>query len=365
MRLKEKILYVVLCFFKIFLPFTKVKKNKILFVSLESDVLEHEFKMLYDELSGKGYELHCSLTKFEMNILGSIKYFFTCIHLLFDINTSSLVILDYNNYVVSKFKREGVKVLQLWHASGAIKKFGNAIKRDYLIHNYDYVIANAEAFRQNYAQAFGVKKEQVFITGIPGTDCLYQREYHECNRALMLEKFPIINRKKVVLYAPTFRGRLITGFKDAYMDVDKVQELLGNDYVIMYKMHPLLRKYEISKNPNIICCNEEELYLLFAVTDYLISDYSALIFDFSVLEKPMLFFTPDLDTYKQETGLFLDYEKEIPGPICTHEEEIVELIKHNDFDMESISKFNKKYHAYSDGKSLDRVLRLIEEIMDR
>lgn len=365
MRLKEKILYVVLCFFKIFLPFTKVKKNKILFVSLESDVLEHEFKMLYDELSGKGYELHCSLTKFEMNILGSIKYFFTCIHLLFDINTSSLVILDYNNYVVSKFKREGVKVLQLWHASGAIKKFGNAIKRDYLIRNYDYVIANAEVFRQSYAQAFGVREEQVFITGIPETDCLYKQDYHECNRTSMLEKFPIIKGKKVVLYAPTFRGRLITGFKDAYMAVDKVQELLGDDYVIMYKMHPLLRKYEISKNPNIVCCNEEQLYPLFAVTDYLISDYSALIFDFSVLEKPMLFFTPDLDTYKKETGLFLDYENEIPGPICTYEEEIVKHIKNNKFDMKSISKFNKKYHAYSDGKSLDRVLYLIEEIMDR
>lgn len=365
MHLKERILYFVLCFFRLFLPFTKIKKNKILFVSLESDVLEHEFKMIYERLAEKDYDLHCSLTKFEMNAWGSLKYFFTCIHLLFDINTSSLVILDYNNYVVSKFKRNGVRVLQLWHASGAIKKFGNEINRDYLIKNYDYVIANAETFRQSYAQAFGVKTEQVIVTGIPETDCLYKQEYHKQNREKMLKKFPILEGKKVILYAPTFRGRLITGFKDVYMNVDKVQELLGNDYVIMYKMHPLLRNYEISQNPNIICSNEEELYALFSVTDFLISDYSALIFDFSTLERPMLFFAPDVQTYKMETGFFLDYDKEMPGPICMSEEKIVEAIKNNDFDKETISKFNKKYHAYFDGESLNRVLRLINRIMDR
>lgn len=365
MRLKERVLYFVLCFFRVFLPFTKIKKNKILFVSLESDVLEHEFKMIYDELQGKGYQLCCSLTKFELSILGSLKYFFTCIRLLFDINTSALVILDYNNYVVSKFKRKGVKILQLWHASGAIKKFGNEIKRDYPIKNYDYVIANAEAFRKSYAKAFGVCENQIYITGRPETDCLYQLDYHKKNRKKIVEKYPVIKGKKVILYAPTFRGRLITGFKNVYMNVDKVQELLGDEYVILYKMHPLLRNYQIGSHPNIICCNDEELYHLFSVADYLISDYSALIFDFSIMNKPMLFFVPDLDVYREETGLFIEYEKEMPGPICNDEEEIATIIKKDVFDMGLIEKFNTHYHKYSDGKSIHRVLQLIEGIMDR
>lgn len=366
MRLKERILYIVLSFFKIFLPFTKINQNKVLFVSLENSKLENEFKMVSDELKKQGkYELHYILVKFEATFKGSIQYFFVCIRQLFAINTSKLVILDYNNYVVSKFKREGVNVLQLWHASGAIKKFGNEIKRDYLIANYDFVISNSEEFREHYAKAFGLDKKQIEITGIPKTDCLYSENYHRRSKEKMYKKYPQLKGKKVVLYAPTFRGRLMTGFKDAYMNLDYLYELLNSDeYIIMYKMHPLLEGCCICQNKKIICCNNENLYQLFSITDYFISDYSATIFDYSLMEKPMLFYTPDLKIYEKENGIYLDYINEMPGPICYKEEQVATCIRKDSFDLEKVKRFKHKYHKYDDGKSLNRVIMLIQRIMD-
>ena len=81
------------------------------------------------------------LTHFEKNILWmNFLYFLNTIKQIFVINTSALGIINDNNYVISNFKRKGVTVLQVWHAAGAIKKFGKVIKREYPIANYDYVI---------------------------------------------------------------------------------------------------------------------------------------------------------------------------------------------------------------------------------
>lgn len=363
---KEKILYITLSLLKVFFPFMKIRSNKIVFVSLESNKLENEFKMLSKQLmKDNQYDLQYVLFKFDGTLLGSVKYFFVCIHQFFEINTSKLVILDYNNYVVSKFKRKGVQVLQLWHASGAIKKFGNETKRDYPIANYDYVIANSDQFKPYYAKAFGVSEQQVIVTGIPKCDCLYNPEYLESRKIKIIEKYPQIQNKKIVLYAPTFRGRITSGFKNVYMDLNKLHELLGEEYVIMYKLHPLLKNHIISNHPNIICCNSENLYHLFSITDYFISDYSAIIFDFSIMNKPMIFYAFDLDKYKEETGIFLDYLNEMPGPVCYNEEEVANSILADEFDLSKIEAFCRKYHKYNDGHSLSRVLTLIKDIMSK
>ena len=96
-----------------------------------------------------------------------------CFRQLYEINTSKLIILNDNNFVVTKFKRKGTYVLQTWHACGAIKKFGNQLTtRQYPVKNYDVVLANSSYWTQAYSEAFGVKQEQIAITGMPRVDVL-------------------------------------------------------------------------------------------------------------------------------------------------------------------------------------------------
>ena len=364
MKLKKMIIYLILSFCRLFLVFMKQNPNKITFISLENDTLSGDFSLISNKLKQDGkYELQYVLVKFEKTLLGNIKYLFVCIKQFFAINTSKLVLLDYNNYVVSKFKRKNVKVLQLWHATGAIKKFGNVVNRDYTIENYDYVISNCDYFVEPFTQAFNVRPEQVKVTGIPKTDRLFKKRKIQQDKKAMYKQYPQIKGRKVVLYAPTFRGRLMDGLHDGYINLDKIQQSLGDEYILLYKMHPLLEDKIISNHKDVICCNGMSIKRLFSVTDILISDYSAIILDFSIFMKPMIFYVPDLEEYRNDVGLFVDYEKEMPGPICKSEDEVIKIIEDNRFDYKKIEAFKNKFFKYQDGKSLGRVIHLIDDIM--
>lgn len=139
MKIKNLILTLILAFFYPFSLLQKVNKNKIVFISLESKTLTRDFKIINDALmETKQYVLAYHLFEYEPGLKSQLSYVIACIKQLFAINASHLVLLDFNNFVVSKFKRRrGVKALQLWHATGAIKQFGNNVKRDYKIKNYD------------------------------------------------------------------------------------------------------------------------------------------------------------------------------------------------------------------------------------
>lgn len=364
--MKQKIVIFILTIFKYMMFWSKIDDKKITFMTYEGDKLEKDFKLISEELEkDKNYKLVYVLTKYKNTLLGNIKYLFNCIRQLYHMNTSKVVLLDYNNFVVSNLKREGVKVIQIWHASGAIKKFGNDIERRYPIKNYDYVISTSDCWKDIYSSAFNVKKENVVPTGIPRTDKLFQSKKMDIYRERILSKYPEVKGKRVVLYAPTFRGDLVSDYnKDSYKQVDLklIKEQLGDDYVLIYKLHPWLADLDLYEAPGIINGNKDGLRMLFSITDYLICDYSALIFDFSILQKPMIFFAHDLDQYEKERGTYEDYEKVMPGPICKTEEEVVKAIQEDNFPMDKIEKFKNKYFKYQDGKSTERVVEFIKAV---
>lgn len=173
--------------------------------------------------------------EFENSPLSKIHYFFNCLYQWIEIKQSSLVILNDNNYIVSHKLPDGVKVLQMWHACGAVKKFGNQIQRKYPIRNYGYVLCNSDYWKPIYSEAFHVQEEQVICTGSCRIDTLLNEDHRE----EFYEKYPELIGKKLCLYAPTFRGNIMDGFRIQSFDFTKVK-----DYVILYKFHPLLGNVE-------------------------------------------------------------------------------------------------------------------------
>ena len=282
---------------------------------------------------------------------------------LYHIHTSRVVLLDFNNYVISHFKKKGVIVIQVWHASGAIKKFGNDINRDYQIKNYDYVLVTSKRWKHPYSTAFNVSEEQVLPLGIPQTDVLFSKkkmgQYHQ----KMLKKYPCLNGKTVVLYAPTFRGSNYKDAKYKKVDLTAIQSALGDDYFIIYKLHPLLQEVKLEESNQLINGSKESIVKLLAIADYLITDYSAVLFDFIILNKPIIAFVPDLKTYEQQRGMYLNYEKDIPAPICYTEEQVVEAIQQQNFDLKKLQHFYENYFDYRDGKSTQRVVDFIEQFI--
>lgn len=367
MKLKSIVLTVILALFYPFTFLFRVHQNRITFISLEHDNLSKDFKILHDELSAKQeYEIKTLLFKFQPTFLGQLQYILACIQQLFVLQSSKLVIIDYNNFVISKFPhRKEVKVLEIWHATAALKNFGNCVQRDYEIKNYDYAIANSDFYKGVYAQAFNLPEENVLVTGIPNNDKIFNDHFVQDTKARLLEKYPVLANKKVITYAPTFRGRISTYFKEAKIDLARVHQALGEDYVIIYKAHPLISGSAYENNPHVLFIEEEPISSIFCITDVLITDYSAISVDWMVFDKPIIAYVPDFKSYSKKPGLTIDYLQEFPGAVTFNEGELIQALQATDSTsyQKERALFFKKTYNYCDGKATERVLKVIEDLM--
>lgn len=367
MKLKSIVLTIILALFYPFTFLFRVHQNRITFISLEHDNLSKDFKILHDELNAKQeYEIKPLLFKFQPTFLGQLQYGLACIQQLFVLQSSKLVIIDYNNFVISKFPhRKEVKVLEIWHATAALKNFGNCVQRDYEIKNYDYAIANSDFYKGVYAQAFNLPEENVLVTGIPNNDKIFDDHFVQDTKVRLLEKYPVLANKKVITYAPTFRGRISTYFKEAKIDLARVHQALGEDYVIIYKAHPLISGSAYENNPHVLFIEEEPISSIFCVTDVLITDYSAIAVDWMVFDKPIIAYVPDFKSYSKKPGLTIDYLQEFPGAVTFNEGELIQALQATDstsYQKERALFFKKTYNC-CDGKATERVLKVIENLM--
>ena len=363
MKLKKLILNIVLSICSVFVRLRPIRKDQIAFVSLESKALESDLKLIHDALEGRGYRLVNVLTSFEKNSLWmNFLYFLNTIRQIFVINTSALVIISDNNYVISRFKRKGVKVLQVWHAAGAIKKFGNAIHREYPIANYDQVICNGAYWKKPYSEAFNVSEERVSVTGMPRLDHLLDDAFIRSSREKLFAQHPEWKGKKLLLYAPTFRGNIYEGMKQVPIDLHRLMKKLGSGYALLYKLHPLLKHEELSDDRRIYNMNDADLHELFCVADVLISDFSSIIFDFSLLDKQICYYVPDLDQYMEERGCFVDYAELTQDCLASDEDALAELILSGKNGQSAMERH--PYMEHRDGHNLDRVLALIDDMLN-
>lgn len=363
MSLSKTILNICLSFINFFVLLRPVKQNQVSLVSLEGLELKDDFKIIYDSLQ-KNLAYKVKIVLFNYNkktALNNLKYFFNCFRQLIVINRSKVVLINDNNYVVSNFKRKETKVIQVWHASGAIKKFGNALKRKYKIQNYDYVLANSSYWQKPYSQAFNVKESNVIVTGLPRLDVLVDDKELLKRKQKILTKYPIIKDKNILLYAPTFRGNVYQGFKAIDIDLGKISKMLGDDWLILVKHHPLLTNYQLPDNSGILDCSQDNTYDLFTVSTCLVSDYSSIILDYTILNRPIYLFGPDYQEYGGEIGYYLN-PQDLPGPLVSNEEQLVQAIANQ--QRYPITDFAQKMFTYQDGKNNARVLSLIKDIIE-
>ena len=194
--------------------------------------------------------------------------------------------------------------------------------------------------------------------GIPRTDALFSKACRLAYRNELLEKYPELQGKYVILYTPTFRGNIIKGLRHVDLDLSSLIEKLPDHYAVMYKMHPLLRDVDLGSGERILNVTDEELNHLYTVADCLITDYSSILFDFSIMEKKVILYTPDLAEYGETLGFNIDL-KSIPFPVCQTAESLTKELCIKDYDKKSIKAFKDMYFMYQDGESTKRVSSFI------
>lgn len=294
--------------------------------------------------------------------------------IIYHLMTSSKVIVDnYIGFLSAVTFQAGTECIQIWHANGAIKKFGLADhsaklrsslsqKRFRRVYgNFHKVVVGSDAMADIFHKAFGMDKGRVLKTGMPRTDLFF--DYEKKNEIYRtLDQRIKINHRKIILYAPTFRDQELDHF-NLQLDLEKMFEHLSDEYILLIKLHPAIQQQLNleTKYPGFAfdVSGHKKMNDLLLITDLLITDYSSIPFEFSLLEKPMLFFAYDLDQYTKERGLWGEYSDLVPGPVLKTTREIIEIIETKAYDFSEIKEFSMKWNQYNNGKASENFVRYI------
>lgn len=356
-----------------------VQENKVLFLEMRFTNLSNSFELIYKALEESGeYDLKCSYVQF--NFIRGREFTQRVNEMLKELATAKYVFVDDASLILSSIPlRKETVAINLWHACGAFKKFGRStaelkfgssaatLDKYPNYGNLTHVTVSSPEVIWAYEEAMHLPKGIVKATGVSRTDQFYDKEFVESRRQKLYEIMPEAKGKKVILYAPTFRGHVATASSPDRIDFERFCRELDNEYVIVCKHHPFV------KNPPII---PEELqhfardltkYLsiedLLCCADICISDYSSLVFEYSLFEKPMIFYAYDYDNYCDWRGFYYDYSEFTPGPVVQTEDELLNSIKNIDtqFDKQKVIDFKEKFMGSCDGHATERIIALMKE----
>ena len=206
-----------------------------------------------------------------------------------------------------------------------------------------------------------MSKTKIKPLGLPRMD--YYFENHDLNKLKedFCTRYDVSPDKKIILYAPTFRDEEKYNNVFDYLELNRFNEELGDEYVLALRLHPKIRNFyrdDISSEGKYVDVSswesEQELML---ISDILITDYSSIMIEYSALNKPTVFFTYDLDEYlANERGFYYDFKTTVPGPIVYTSDDLIDIIKNNKFDRSKISDFVKSQFDEIDGHSSERIV---------
>ena len=364
---------------RIFIVCLPLKENRVLFISDVRENIGGNLEFIYNYL-GDQYEKVVSFkkdTRTKRNIkdkIEMVKY----------LSTSKYIFLEEIVQATSYLKvRKGQELIQLWHAAGAYKRFGHSRESTDLtrIHKgykkYTKAITSSEAIRPCYAEAFGMDLEKVQATGSPRTDLFFDEEYKRKKKEEIYNKYPFLKDKKVILFAPTYRG---TQARNAHYDMemlnlDKIYEKLKNENCIfIFKWHPYLYNNIVRKNNEVYkeylkypefyydLSDERDINDLLLVTDILITDYSSVIFDYVFMNKPIIYFTYDEEEYiNNGRGLYFTFKEYVYGLVTKNDDELISAILKDDMMLEKREVFKEKFLGACDGNSTKKTYEWVFE----
>ncbi|MGG1246398.1 CDP-glycerol--glycerophosphate glycerophosphotransferase [Bacillus spizizenii] len=361
-----------------FLQWVKPKNNVTLLISFEANakaIMEeyeqgqysYKLNILYTKQASSIAERFPIVDAYllqEKNPIHLIK----AVYLMFN---SKVVITD-NYFLLTSVlnNRKQTKCIQVWHANGSLKKFGleditnmqrtkTDIKRFKKVYSsYDYLTVGSEEMAHIFKKSFGIKNDQLLKIGVPLTDPYYQENKKKISETLKLQS------KKIILYAPTFRDYDMHSIQLPFTEKQLIHQL-KEEYVLLVKLHPAIQNNIAIKYSSdyIRDVSHYALYDLLMAADILVTDYSSVPFEFSILNKPILFYTYDLPIYQEKRGLIDNYLSVIPGRACYDSKSLINEMK-TSLNNTKIKDFSNKWNEYSKGNSSSNLLQFIEKLIN-
>lgn len=344
------------------------RKPRILFASEQRPSIGGNLKRVHDRMRERGLDRVFDF-RYSFRVPSTATPFST-LRLVYLLAISDVVLVDDYFPIMGKIDLdESTKTIQLWHAGSGFKSIGFSRFGRYgsptlnVSHRrYTYAIAGSTHLASVYAEAFGIEESAVIPTGLPRID-VFLDDDHRAEVARSFERdYPQLWGKRRVLFAPTFRGN---GIDDAYydygvIDFKELYEACGDEYVVMFRMHHFVKEpvpipeeyrdrlFDLTSFPDT---ND-----LLHMTDVLVTDYSSIIYEFSLLDRPILFYAYDKRTYAAVRGFHRDFDEVAPGTVCETFEQLTAALRNHTFDLSKIATFRAENFDHVDRGSADRVI---------
>lgn len=332
----------------------------------------------------KNYDYDLHKTGLHRRQISELEYYENAYRFAKDAATAKAVFLSTANDVFSYVDmRSETKLIQLWHGVGMFKRVGwSTVNKSFgksakgrleydQYRNYSYVTIAGEAQAWTFEDAMHIPADSGIIVpvGISRTDLFYKESYIKGAYKKLYKDVPQAKDKKIILYAPTFRGSVGKAKAPDGLDVDALGEALSDDYVLLIKHHglskdvpPIPEKWRDTFAFDMGARKTLSIERLLAIADICITDYSSVGFEYAIMERPIIFFAYDLDDYLDQRGMYYDYDEITPGPVCKTNQEMIDYIQHIDerFDKQAVIDFKRKYVGACDGHATERTIGLIE-----
>jgi len=296
----------------------------------------------------------------------------------YELSRAQIILMD-NVFLPFAYLRckKKMKVIQLWHGTGTIKKFGQDFNTGKLKElekranaNITHLIVNSPYMKKLYSGAFSVNEKLIFSIGLPKTDELLMRikklEVARKNedKKYIYKKYKIPLEKKLILYAPTFRDNEMQNPKLVEL-LKELSNELPEEYYLGLRLHPFIAKSFEQEQLNHRICQlsfEKDVNTLLLAADILITDYSSIIFEYCMTKRPMIFYAYDYNEFSDNgRGFYYNYRSYVPGPVAYSCDEVLEIIKESKFSQYKIDNFINNNYIYTDGNATERLIELIKQ----
>lgn len=351
-----------------------VRQGKVFFLSNRRNDMTGNMEYVYQELNRGQDKLHMVTLLKNSDMRQWHPFYF--LRAAYHAATSVMILVDDScNFLDFVDLKPQTSLMQLWHACGAFKTFGYSrlgkvegpSQKDRNHRFYTYAIVSSKEISRFYAEGFGIPLSHVYATGVPRTDLFFDQSHARKVSEAFYRKYPQLRQKKIILFAPTFRG---WDKENAYYPMDKFNpvrflEQVGGEYVLLIKHHPYVKdtwKIPEKFQDRILDMTwESEINDLLFVSDLVITDYSSVIFEASLLDLPMLFYAFDLEEYISARDFYYEYESFVPGKIVRGQQELIRAVRQKDFEQEKVAAFRKRFFDHLDGRSAARVADLVRK----
>lgn len=350
-----------------------ISRRKVVLATARVPRLEGNLAALYAAMraSHPEHRYVLLLEPYSYGLVGKLAYLARLIRGMYHLRTARLFIVD-NAYLPIHVAphRPGTTVVQVWHAPGALKRFGaDALtpllepEATFLHRYYDAVVVSSEAARGPYAAALRTPIERVLPLGSPRSDAFFDPDVAAAARERLEAAHPAIAGRTVVLYAPTFRGRGKRKHAGLGLDAPTLRAALLTDHLLVLKTHPNLSPDATPRDGyDIVADPHDEMNDWLMVTDILITDYSSSIIEYALLHRPLILIVPDLAEYERDPGLYPEYRTEMIGTQVVDTPGVIAAITGRRFDLTPYDAFIARQLGEADGRASQRfVERFLEE----